>query len=198
MKKLFPAVFEKYDLLNHPFYTAWNEGRLTQKQLGIYAWEYGSFIQLINKGWRVAGEEKIAAEEQEHFLLWENFADSISAEKIEVSIVQVNDLVNLTRKNYKAYASAIGALYAFEAQQPNTSTSKLQGLKKHYSGWNIDETYFNIHADDVEEPALLEEKFHSLSFHEKLTAGFACEETCRALWNALTGIMEQGDEVCKN
>jgi len=198
MQRLFASVFEQYNLLRHPFYLAWNEGKLTKEQMAIYAGEYGSFIQLISEGWQVAGEQAIAKEEEEHYELWKNFAESLQTENMGATISQVNELVDSVRSSFGSYASALGTLYAFEAQQPATASSKLEGLKKYYSQWQANETYFNIHQSDFEEPALLEEKINALSKEEKLVAALACEETCSRLWNALTGITEQTGVHCLN
>jgi pyrroloquinoline-quinone synthase len=198
MQRLFVPVFEQYNLLQHPFYLAWNEGKLTKEQMAVYAAEYGSFIQLISEGWQAAGEHAIAKEEEEHYLLWKNFAGSLETKNMGSTISQVNELVNSVGNSFGSYASALGALYAFEAQQPATASSKLEGLKKHYSSWQADETYFTIHQADFEEPALLEEKINSLSKEDKLVAALACEETCSLLWNALTGIMEHTGVRCLN
>jgi len=198
MQKLFSSVFEQYDLLQHPFYLAWNEGKLTKEQVAVYAGEYGSFIQLISQGWQVAGEQAIAKEEEEHYTLWKKFAESLETKNMGATIEQVNDLVSSATNNFTTYAGALGALYAFEAQQPNTASSKLKGLRKHYSQWRADETYFTIHQSDFQEPALLEEKINSLSKADKMIAAFACEETCGLLWNALTGIMDNSGVHCLN
>ena len=198
MQRLFSPVFEQYNLLQHPFYLAWNEGRLTKEQMAVYATGYGSFIQLISKGWQVAGEQVIAKEEEEHYELWKNFAGSLEAKNLEATISQVDELVGSVKNCFGSYAGALGALYAFEAQQPAAATSKLEGLKKHYSNWHADETYFTIHRSDFEEPALLEQKINSLSKEEKLVAALACEQTCSLLWNALTGIMEYKGVACLN
>ena len=198
MQALFSPVFEQYNLLEHPFYLAWNEGKLTKEQMAVYAAGYGSFIQLISKGWQAAGEQAIAREEEEHYVLWKNFAESLATKNILANISQVHELVSSVKNCFGSYAGALGALYAFEAQQPATASSKLEGLKKHYSNWQADETYFTIHQADFEEPALLEEKINSLSKEEKLVAALACEETCSLLWNALTGIMEHTGVQCLN
>ena len=197
MQRLFAPVFEQYNLLQHPFYLAWSEGRLTREQMAVYATEYGSFIQLISKGWQVAGEQTIANEE-EHYVLWKNFAESLDATNMGATISQVNELVSSVKNCFGSYAGALGALYAFETQQPATASSKLEGLKKHYSNWRADDTYFTIHQADFAEPALLEQKINSLSKEEKLVAALACEETCSLLWNALTGIMQHTGVHCLN
>jgi len=198
MQRLFSPVFEQYNLLQHPFYLAWNEGKLTKEQMAVYAGEYGSFIQLVSEGWQATGEQAIAKEEEEHYILWKKFAESLQAKTMGASIDQVNKLVNLVKNSFGSYAGALGALYAFEAQQPATASSKLEGLKKHYSQWQADETYFTIHQSDFQEPALLEEKINSLSTEDKIIAALACEETCSLLWNALTGIMEHSGAQCLN
>jgi pyrroloquinoline-quinone synthase len=190
MKFYYPNVFRKYNLLDHPFYLAWNEGKLSREQLSLYAQQYGLFIQLISSGWHAANEEGIALEENEHYILWQKFGKSLNGENKNIFVPAVEELVNSTTENYKNYASALGALYAFEVQQPGTATSKLAGLQKHYGKWNVDETYFKIHADDIEEPELLEEKINDLSPQDKLIAAQACETTCGLLWNALTEIYE--------
>ena len=198
MQKLFAHIFEQYNLLQHPFYLAWNEGHLTKEQMAVYAGEYGSFIQLISEGWHAAGEQAIAQEEEEHYVLWRNFSESLGTKNMGATISQVNELVSSVENCFRSYAGALGALYAFEAQQPATASSKLEGLKRHYSNWQTNETYFAIHQSDFEEPALLENKINSLSKEEKLVAELACEEACSLLWNALTGIMEHTGVHCLN
>jgi len=198
MQRLFAHIFEQYNLLQHPFYLAWNEGHLTKEQMAVYAREYGSFIQLISEGWHAAGEQAIAQEEEEHYVLWRNFSESLGTKNMGATISQVNELVSSVENCFRTYAGALGALYAFEAQQPATASSKLEGLKRHYSNWHPNETYFTIHQSDFEEPALLENKINSLSKEEKLVAALACEETCSLLWNALTGIMEHTGVHCLN
>ncbi len=198
MKFYYSEVFSKYNLLDHPFYLAWNEGKLTREQLSLYAEQYGSFIKLISKGWQVANEESIATEEQNHYILWQKFGKSLDKENTNTALSAVEELVYSTNENCKNYAAALGALYAFEVQQPGTATSKLAGLKKHYSKWNVDETYFKIHADDIEEPELLEQKINVLSEFDKVIAENACETTCKLLWNALTDIYEHSGGSCMN
>ena len=197
--KLFHEVFKEFDLLKHPFYQAWNEGKLTRDQLATYATQYGHFIQLVSEGWQKAGEESIALEEQEHYVIWQKFGNSLGADnKTTTSLHEVNELVSSVSKNFSSYAGAIGALYAFEKQQPATSGSKLDGLRKHYQQWNVDETYFKIHETDFDEPALLEAKYEALSPAEKILAANACKETCMHLWNALSGIADHTGVECMN
>jgi pyrroloquinoline-quinone synthase len=190
MNNTFSETLKQHNLLQHPFYLAWNEGKLTRGQLALYAGEYGSFISLISQGWEQTGEQAIAEEEIEHYALWKNFAVSVGADRIGANLASAKQLVSTTESCYSTYAGALGALYAFEAQQPATASSKLDGLRKHYSHWKADETYFKVHENDLAEPAMLEEKISLLSENDQAIAQSACASTCKALWDALTGIME--------
>ena len=125
-----------------------------------------------------------------HYELWKNFAGSIGADRIGANLPSVKQLVSTTESHYTTYAGALGALYAFEAQQPATASSKLDGLRKHYSEWKADETYFKLHENDLAEPAMLEEKIKLLKESDKAIAQSACASTCKSLWDALSGIME--------
>lgn len=186
-------VLNKWSLLEHPFYQAWSMGTLPDGHLKLYASEYAAFIGMVAKGWEACGDSEIAAEEVEHYDLWKVFAKSLGNADVSTSINEVNTLVETCEKNYEDYTSALGALYAFERQQPATAKSKLEGLKTHYQHLGADETYFEIHVDDEEEPAILLKNMEALSVAEQDKAVKACEDVAIGLYNALTGIMETAE-----
>ncbi len=192
----FNDIINKWNLLNHPFYRAWSEGKLPAEKLKTYAGEYGTFINCIADQWRTAGNEAIAAEEQMHYELWKDFAKSIGVDTISSTIKEVSNLVELSNHYSNTKVTALGALYAFEAQQPHTTTSKQEGLTKFYSYLKADDKYFVIHMDDEHEVEILFNKIQQLSPAEQEQALEACENACHALWDALTGIM--GGSVCMN
>lgn len=183
-------ILEQKDLLQHPFYQAWNEGTLPADKLKLYAKEYGTFINMIQAGWEACNESKIADIEAEHYILWKDFSDSLGNGAIEAEINEVKGLTDACERNFTDYATALGALYAFEAQQPATATSKLKGLRDHYTELNADETYFKVHVDDDEEPALILQKMETLSAEQQDQAVEACREVADNLWDALSGIMD--------
>ena len=196
METTFAATIEKWNLLNHPFYQAWSNGTLPAGKLKEYAADYGAFISTIGKGWTTAGEAAIADEENEHFKMWQNFASTLGVTEISANAQEVKTLVNLSTENYHRYSTALGALLAFEAQQPHTTASKKEGLTRFYAQLNADETYFDVHMHDDHEAELLLQKISKLSSEEQQEALIACEQTCEALWNALSGIM--GEDACMN
>ncbi len=183
------VAVEKFNLLNHPFYQAWSAGTLPASALEVYAWEYRKFIGKVAEGWEACGDSEIAREERHHYDLWIQFAKSLSSTDANTDVKEVNDLVSACESSFESYPTALGALYAFEVQQPLTSKSKLDGLKKHYSNLGADEVYFDVHVDDFDEPALLKEKMEALSESDQSKAVEACNVVCEKLWDALTGIM---------
>lgn len=190
LEKQLNEILEAKDLLQHPFYQAWSAGTLPADKLKLYAKEYGTFINLIQAGWKACNEEEIAAIEGEHYELWKEFSDSLGNGPIEAHIDEVKGLTDTCERQFTGYAPALGALYAFEAQQPATATSKLKGLRDHYASLQADETYFKVHVDDEDEPALILQKMQSLSSEEQDQAINACREVAGQLWNALSGIMD--------
>lgn len=153
---------EKYSLLKHDFYKMWSEGKLTVDHLKGYSREYFQLVKAVP-----SYVENIASavtdpltkksinqnlkEEYEHIEPWINFAGSIGVSR--------NDLVNyngLTETNNtvwylheltkKSLYQAVAAMYAYEAQLPKISESKIDGLKRFYNMNNDDALrYFQIH-----------------------------------------------------
>ncbi len=184
------ASIKEYELLNHPFYQAWNDGTLPAQSLELYAWEYRRFIGKIAEGWDACGFPQIAEVERSHYDMWVDFAKSIRPEAISTEVGEISTLVSVCDDANHSEAAALGSLYAFECQQPYTATSKLKGLRDHYKSLGADETYFEVHVDDFDEPAMLRERIEALPEAGQAVALEACRSTSKALWDALTGIHE--------
>lgn len=182
------ASIAQWNLLESPFYQAWNQGALPVESLRDYAHEYGAFISLIAKGWESHGDAAIAAEERGHVELWRRFAAALGTDIGSARTPAVRELVETADRLFSESASSIGALYAFEAQQPKTASTKLEGLRAHYDLPKSAEIYFEVHATDEAEPALLRERFRKLSAADQQVAAAACETMCRALRTALDAL----------
>jgi pyrroloquinoline-quinone synthase len=189
-KQTLDAIIASKDLLKHPFYQAWNMGTLTTRDLAVYAVQYGEFIDTIAAGWEAAGDSEVAAEEREHARLWSDFAAGLGATRpAEHRLPEIEHLVAVAGANFTGRPRALGALYAFERQQPGTATSKLDGLRKHYNLGAAGEVYFEVHKDDEDEPRWLAEQMEALSAEEFEQARLACAEMADALWHGLDGVM---------
>ena len=177
-----------YNLLNHPFYQAWSAGELPVDALRVYAREYGAFISTVPKGWETLEDAETAKEETEHIDMWADFADGLHTTVSEAEIPQVQALLDTADELFSEPATALGALYAFEAQQPATAQSKLAGLKAFYQLPETVEPYFETHSHNEHEAEQLLERIGTLPSESRAAVVQACEQMSVALWNALTGI----------
>jgi pyrroloquinoline-quinone synthase len=184
-------VLEKWNLLNHPFYQAWSAGTLPVEALKAYASEYGAFIETLPQGWETLQDGDTAEEEREHVRMWNTFASALGTRVGTPKIAQTKALVVSSQKLFASWATALGALYAFEVQQPRTAKSKLDGLKAHYSLPAEAEPYFEVHSKNWHESEKILKQINSLAEGERAQAIAACAEMGESLWNALTGIYEK-------
>ena len=180
-------IIARYDLNSHPFYQDWRAGTLPVEKLRDYAVEYGRFVGTIADGWETVGEQGYAQEERDHEKMWAAFKLSIGTRGAS-NHPQTHNLVTVATNLFGATPDAYGALYAFEAQQPNTTQSKLAGLVEHYQVEGAGLEYFEVHASDFAEAELLRQKMAGLSEEEFARTKAACSLMCSAMWCALDGI----------
>lgn len=184
-------TIKPHNLLDHPFYKSWSDGTMSSSKLSLYAREYGAFIGMISELWEACGYPEIAATEREHKDLWNNFACSLGTEITNnPKIEQVRALTGFMAEACKDRSMALGAVLAFEFQQPSTVESKLEGLRTHYASMQADEEYFEVHLDDWDEPAILIKEIADLSEADRTKAMDALQKSCVLLWDALTGVNE--------
>jgi len=182
---------EKKALLKHPFYQAWESGELPVEALRTYAREYGAFIATMPAGWETLKDAETAQEEREHAELWQGFAAGLETEIGAAELPAVSKLLAASGALFAQPATALGALYAFEAQQPETAKSKLDGLRTHYSLPASTEPYFEVHSANHHEAAKLLAAIGALSAEEQAEALEACEQMSVALWDALSDIYDK-------
>ena len=190
MKQKLDAVLEKWNLLQHPFYQAWSAGTLPVDALHVYAREYGDFIATLPRAWETLNDAETAEEEREHAELWTDFTAALGGFTSPASLPQTLNLVRASDALFASRASSLGALYAFEAQQPATAKSKLDGLKTHYQLPQGVEPYFEVHSANWHESEKILRQIASLPADEQADALAACEQMASSLWDALTGIHE--------
>ena len=187
-KQALDSKISEYNLLDHPFYQAWSAGELPVEALKCYAREYGAFISTLPKGWETLNDTETAEEETEHIDMWADFADGLNTEVSEAQIPQVKTLLETAENLFSESETALGGLYAFEAQQPETAKSKLAGLKEFYQLPEKVEPYFETHSHNEHEAEKLLEHIGALPPDSQEAVVQACEQMSSALWDALTGI----------
>lgn len=195
IKQQLEPILEKWNLLKHPFYRAWSMGTLPVDALKVYASEYGAFISTLADGWTTLNDPETALEEQEHAGMWDGFAAALGTQVSAPQIAQTQALIETAAELFAKPATALGAMYAFEAQQPATAQSKLDGLRTHYSLPAEVEPYFEVHSANWHESEKILAALESLPPAGQTQAVAACDLMAESLWNALTGIH---DTACVN
>lgn len=209
LEKIDAAIAEK-NLLKHPFYQDWQEGKLTLESLQLYAAQYYRHVEAFPQHLRVlAGRadeslkpvvlENLAEEEnpeRPHPKLWREFAGALGVSEENVtsspSLPGTQRVVQKFREicTERSVAEAVAALYAYEAQVPEIATTKIDGLKRFYG---ITEpkglAYFEVHEEA--------DKAHRAAWREWLEANAAgndeqilasTNEALDALWGALSAV----------
>ncbi|HWB31962.1 MAG TPA: CADD family putative folate metabolism protein [Acidobacteriaceae bacterium] len=208
------ARIARYDLLQHPFYTAWSRGELTQDDLREYASEYWHHVsafptylsalhsQLPDGELRRTVLANLADEEgmrdgTPHSDMWMDFARGMGADDTEVRerelAPQTRSLIAHFRESmYGPATEALATLYTYESRVPAIAKTKAEGLQKHYSADAATSRYFTVHT--------VADVFHSQVWRDLLTAELAArpeqakialeaaENAARALWTTLDGI----------
>ena len=204
---------DKYHLLKHPFYKAWNEGKLTRDIIKDYAEQYyqhvKAFPRYISSTHSLCEDlekrkillENLQDEEKDgadHPKLWKNFAVALGADRNKIDSVAkekfTTEMINNFFKNGRAsYAEGLASLYTYERQIPEIAETKIRGLKNHY-GVSSKEglEFFEVHKTaDVYHREACEKLLDGLSVKEKKKAEKAALSTAKHLWNFLSGIAEK-------
>jgi pyrroloquinoline-quinone synthase len=208
----------RYDLLTHPFYTAWSRGELTHPQLHFYGEQYLAHVaafptyltalhaRLPEGPTRRAVLSNAFEEEADgrsHADLWRDFVrgmETADATHAGGPLPEITALVATFRDlaQHDSPAAAIAAFHAYESQVPRIATEKRRGLREHYGADAATCEYFRVHETaDVHHAkvwtGLLDAELANAASAEAKTACEAeilrgTESAARALWNALDGI----------
>ena len=206
------ARIARFDLLCHPYYQAWSEGRLTRFDLHEYSSQYfhhvaafptylSAFHSRLEDGeLRRAVLRNLADEEVEgraHSDLWMDFATGMGADATDVRTRKPMPAIKSLIENFRqvattgSVAEVLATLYAYESQVPKVSTEKARGLKELYGADQKTIGYFALHAyADVQHSRVWREELeHYLTEHpeEREAALKAAERAAEWLWQALDG-----------
>jgi pyrroloquinoline-quinone synthase len=207
------SLTDKYDLLRHPFYEAWRDGKLTLEDLREYACEYyhqvfsfpvylktladrlpdGELRKIVLKN---LSDELGAQDEprRSHDLLWVDFAvgtgamakDVLGRRPIQPITVLLRTFVKLARRGTPA--EAVAAFYIYESQTPKIANA----LQKIYALDEVACRYFTLHSTvDVAHAMVWREQLQVLIHEDSSTATCAlaaAEHVAKVLWEALDGI----------
>jgi pyrroloquinoline-quinone synthase len=210
------ARIARFDLLCHPFYQAWSEGKLTTDDLREYSAEYyhhvaafptylSAFHARLEDGeLRRAVLRNLADEEIEgraHADLWLDFANGMGASSEDVRSRQPIPEIAALIEHFRGVASAasrakvLATFYAYESQVPRVAKEKARGLRERYAADSKTCGYFTLHQfADVQHSAVWRDELErELAIHpEQREAALAAgENAAQMLWQALDGVQRQ-------
>lgn len=208
-------------LLDHPFYVAWSEGKLTRDDLRFYAGQYAHVVRefpnllaatlphLGDPAHRRAIVDNLADEEGlkgvSHPELWNRFGEGVGASREELAgaapLPETAEALATLRALAAAGAPhALACLWAVESQAPAVSAEKLRGLAEFYGIREGPATeYFRVHAAlDLEHSAEEERILESVARTDAdaKVAEAAAVEAARALRRVLDGVVRARHIAC--
>lgn len=211
------ARIAKYDVLCHPFYKAWREGKLSRDDLRAYAQDYYPHVEAFPTYLAALGirldegelrravlanmtDEKDAVSGEptpSHSDLWLDFAEGMGAQREMARhspLPEIRDLMAFFHHvaGEGTPEEALAAFYAYESQVPRVAKEKARGLREKFGADKRTCGYFDLHttADVYHSQVWREQLAKRLEAHPELAekALAAGENAARALWRALDGI----------
>ncbi len=201
------SIRARWNVLEHPFYQRWSEGRLERDELAFYAGEYRHAVIALADSLSAAAADAAdpdsgfdsdeagqlgehAAEEAEHVALWEEFAGILGADVDRTPRPETRACSESWTAGRDALEGLVAA-FTIESGQPAVAETKLKGLLGCYGFEEGPATeYFSLHAElDHEHAAqareLIDERLADADL-ERLLA--IAEGALRGNWELLDGV----------
>jgi len=194
------SLRDRWNVLEHPFYTRWSEGGLERHELAFYAGEYRHAVialaEAVDSAARASEPEvraqlaEHAAEEAEHVELWDGFVHALEADAGRPPRAETV----ACHESWTAGKSALEhlvAAFTIESGQPAIAETKLRGLIDRYDFQEGPATeYFALHAERDHEHAaqsrdLIEERLADADLDRLLEVA---EGVLRGNWQLLDGV----------
>lgn len=198
------AIIKERHLLTHPFYVRWSQGKVSMEALRTYACQYyhyelalPSFLSaalehVTDEPARSAVAEVLEDESSNpkpHAEMWLDFAAGLglSAEEVkasEPSAATINLVETYRSLCARGQEEAIGALYAYESQQPEVAQTKADGLVEFYGVTDQSSlSFFKLHS--------VLDIAHSKALRSALTDSELARESAHLALDAWWGMLDQ-------
>lgn len=171
------AIIKERHLLTHPFYVRWSQGKVTMEALQEYSRQYyhyekalpgflSSALEHIDEGPVRSAVNEVLVDESSnprpHAEMWLDFAAGLGVSAEEVKAAPASPQTTNLVETYislckRGRDEAIGALFAYESQQPEVAQTKADGLVAHYGVDTVPAlAFFKLHAVlDIQHTAAL-------------------------------------------
>ena len=144
---------EAKSLLNHPFYQAWKDGKLSHQDLQVYAAQYyhfeSSFPVYLSSVHSRCDERDVRQSilenlwdeehgEVNHSAMWLDFCESLGLKRDKPEATKPPANTQALLDTYHAicnrgtFQEGLAAIYAYEEQVPKIMVEKIRGLKEHF------------------------------------------------------------------
>ena len=191
-------IIEERSLLNHPFYQAWSDGKLTRDSLTGYSKEYYQLVKAVpifmtqlmdNVPSNLYDELNFHQQEEfSHIGMWERFASALGVSRNDLlnydGLYKTNHAISGMHNLMGSLQNGAAAMYAFEKEIPKISQIKLEGLAEFYGLTSEDITkYFKEHMEaDIRHTASWKKLIDSVTSdeHEAISAAES-SVTCQNL-----------------
>ncbi len=167
------ARIARYDLLCHPFYKAWSEGKLTREDLREYARDYYHHVEafptylaelgirldegelrqavLANMGDEKGVDDVFGEPSRAHAEIWLDFVEGMGGRREmngHTPIPEIKELMAFFHRiaSEGAPEEALAAFYAYESQVPRVAKEKARGLREMYGADERTMAYFTLHT----------------------------------------------------
>ena len=139
-------------LLDHAFYRGWMKGEIPVETLAAYHRSYREFISRVPGYWQSVvdaflpdfpGEHPVVREERHHVLLWDEWGRRLPPPGDFPLLSSLCGSLDAMTPS-----ELLGALQAFEVQQPEVARTKKEGLMTHYRFEEGDLAYFDEHQKE--------------------------------------------------
>ena len=191
-------IIEERSLLNHPFYQAWSDGKLTRESLTGYSKEYYQLVkavpifmtQLMDHVPSPLYDELDLHQQEEfsHIGMWERFASGLGVSRNDLlnydGLDKTNHAISGMHNLMGSLQNGAAAMYAFEKEIPKISEIKLQGLAEFYGLTNEDVTkYFKEHMEaDIRHTASWKQLIDGFSSNDQeIVSAAESSVTCQNL-----------------
>jgi len=194
------SLRDRWNVLDHPFYTRWSEGQLERHELAFYAGEYRHAVvalaEAVDAAARASAPEvraqlgEHAAEEAEHVELWDGFVEALEADADRAPRAETVACRESWTAGHTALEHLVGS-FTIESGQPAIAKTKLKGLVERYGFEEGPATeYFALHAERDHEHAaqsraLIEERLADADLDRLLEVA---EGVLRGNWELLDGV----------
>ena len=190
-------IIEERSLLNHPFYQAWSDGKLTREALAGYSKEYYQLVkavpifmtQLMDRVPQTLYDELNFHQQEEfsHIGMWERFASGLGVARNDLlnydGLDKTNHAISGMHRLMGSLESGAAAMYAFEKEIPKISQIKLEGLAEFYGLTSEDVTrYFKEHMEaDIRHTASWKKLIESDTDEHEAISAAESSVTCQNL-----------------